>query len=166
MRVYVPGGFEDDFALLAWWLKMGETGDLEKVFTKAAWPLTSFVAGFAPPTTLWYEADEQGWTAAAWIWPLMSGATYSLWLREDKRKSRESYEFIHETVRTALSTYPVLLYVTRAEAVVRQGKSLGFIPCGELPYLWDGDSAYLGVATPFTYEAATNKETPNGRENA
>ena len=161
---YTPG-FIEDMSLLAWWLHLGETGDLERCFSRTAACLTVFTRLFDEPTELYFARDDNGWFAASWITPLMDGATYSLWLREDKRQSREALQFIHMALQTALAKYPVVLFVTRAEGVMRQSQAFGFTVLGEVPYLFDGDSAWVGVVTPFAYESTVNtpKEHTNGR---
>lgn len=153
MDVYTPT-FDGDLALLAWWLHLGETGDLEKVFGRGVQRLGMFTRQFDPPTELLYAKDDKGWCAAAWTWPLMDGCTFSLWVREDIRQTRSAFAFIAEAFQRAFEKYPVVLFVTRSESVLRQAMRFGFKLLGEVPYFFDGESAFIGVATPFDFETA------------
>lgn len=166
LKRYTPGMVED-MALLAWWLHLGETGDLDKCFNRSANALSQFVRIFDSPTELWYVSDETGWFAASWITPFMDGASWSIWARDDRRRTHWAKDFVHAILREAFSRYPVLMYVTRDASVVRQSIPFGFQPVGIIPYLFDGEAATLGVATAFDYEAACQpKEHSNGRQNA
>ena len=56
MQKYTPGVLED-LALLNWWLKLSDTGDLARAFNREAASLNLFMRIFDPPTELWYEAE-------------------------------------------------------------------------------------------------------------
>lgn len=160
MDAYEPN-FDGDLALLAWWLHLGETGDLERVFARGAQRLGMFMRQFDAPVELLYRKDEKGWAAAAWTWPLMDGCTFNLWVREDCRHSVSTLHFVREAMTRAFEKYPVVLFVTRNASVLEQAKAFGFKFLGDIPYFFDGESALVGVATPFDFEAATQ---PTQRE--
>lgn len=156
MERYTPG-FLNDLELLAWYLHLGETGDIDTAFGRVANCLTLFVKLFDAPTELWFARDKNGWYAACWLTPIMDGVTYSLWLREDHRQSKDTgLAFIEETVNYAAKTWPVVLFLTRNEAVAKMSKHFGFQPLGSIPYFFDGDAAHVGVMTTFDREAAVN----------
>lgn len=164
MDRYTPG-FLDDLQVLAWYLHLGETGDMDTAFGKVANSLSVFLRLFEPPTELWYAHDESGWYGAAWLTPIMDGVTYSVWVREDHRQSKSGAQFITDTVAYAARTWPVVLFITRSDAVLKQGAHFGFTPLGTIPYLFDGDAAHVGVLTTFSHESATQpvQEASNGR---
>jgi hypothetical protein len=147
--------FDGDLALLAWWIHLGETGDLDRVFARDAHRLGMFLRQFEPPVDLVYVKDERGWAAVAWTWPLLSGCTFNLWVREDVRHHQASLQFVHAALTRAFERFPVVLFVTRSEAVRRQARYFGFQLSLNVPYLFDGDEALLGVATRFDFESAT-----------
>lgn len=148
-------GVKEDLALLAWWYHLANSGDLEATFNRETAALTQFFKVFEAPTELYYEQDDQGFTVASWLTPMMDGAFFSLWIRADKRQSKSSLNFIIELLGTALARYKVLLFVTRNENVMELAKRIGFEPKGEIPYLFDGDTAFVGTLTPFALESAT-----------
>lgn len=162
MERYTPG-FLNDLELLAWYLHLGETGDMDTAFGKVANCLSIFFDLFKAPTELWIARDKNGWYAACWLTPIMDGVTYSLWLREDHRQSKDTgLAFINETVNYAARTWPVVLFLTRSEAVHKMSKHFGFQTLGDVPYLFDGETAHVGVMTSFDREAAENRKVSNG----
>lgn len=155
-RQYTPGDVYMDAELLAWWLHLGETGDLEACFGRPATALTEFIRMIGT-STIWYLRDEQGWAAAVWADRLLSGVALGLWVRADKRSSPRVLPFVRATLEGLLDQYKVLVFATRHEALMDQAtRAFGFVGLGTIPYLFDGDDCSIAYATQFTYEAALN----------
>lgn len=148
-NVYVPGE-GGDAVLLHWYLHLVKTNDLHKIVGPSMYSLASFMKQFTDPRTrLYYLYDDEGWWIVAWTFPLGSGASWGLWVREDKRASgtRAGLAFIMSTLADSLATYPVLLNLAKDPAIVAKTKRLGYAYLGCVPYLYDGDDAHLMYMT-------------------
>ena len=143
-----------DVALAAWWARLQATGDLDRTFLPTMRPLGAFLAYWRGNVVLFFDIDDAGLTAAAWLEPVMSGAFYSLWLRPDRRKSKASLAFVRATLERGLATWPVLLGLTRQPALLAGHRKLGYRVCADIPHLWDGDTVHLVALTPASYTEA------------
>jgi hypothetical protein len=145
MQVYRPGD-RADLPLLHWYAQLVAADDLAKLVGPSLFPLAAFLRHFTDPRcVLFYEADAQGWWIAAWVFPLMGGGTWGLWLRPDKRAagSRRALAFIVETLHAALTLYPVLVNTTKQDDVVAKTKRLGYTYLGRIPYLFEGEPCHV-----------------------
>lgn len=164
MRIYRPS-IDEDLLLLDWWVLLGSTRELEKVFGAFTTALGGFMRCWAPPTVLMYEADERGIWGACWLDTIHSGVFYGLWLRPDKRQTKAAFKFVLESLEHSLTQAPVLISLTRTETAFEQTVRLGFTPLqGTIPWILDGDDARVAFMTSREFDARWRKEPEDGRE--
>jgi hypothetical protein len=141
-----------DACLLHWWLTLGSDGDLVPMFGPWAESAASFLAEFTrPDLRFWYIMEDNRWIACEWSTPFMGGATFNFWIAPDHRHDLERHASLHarmyaQCLAIAQSS-PVTIFVTRSEKVVRISHHFGFTDCGAIPYLFHGDTAYVGYMT-------------------
>src|SRR3990172_50052 len=85
LMTYIPGDGEHDLLLASWWGHLVEGEDLGKVFTVSCASLSGFFQAFQAPCILYFAKDDKGIWFAMWAEPIMSGAFFGLWVREDCR---------------------------------------------------------------------------------
>jgi len=152
LSVY-DGSPEADLLLLEWWTRMAATEDLEKTFSAAHASVGNLFESFRPPSILLYEADDLGIWFAAWFDPVMSGAFYGLWIAPHKRVTRAAMQAVQESVAFGLEKFPVLIGAMREAKVAKQAERLGARILGELPGVFDGETAIIAYITPETVRA-------------
>lgn len=146
MTQYVPGQ-SGDIALVQWYTQLAASGDLQRLVGPSLYPMGAFLAHFTSPAcVLWYEEDENGWWAVATTFPLMGGGSWGLWVRSSCRAmgyAKRALQLIMCSLAISLSAYPVLVNVTKDRAVVDKTCRLGYTYLGEIPFLFEGDSAHV-----------------------
>jgi hypothetical protein len=152
MIVY-DGSPQADLLLLEWWTRMAATADLEQAFSVVHASAGSFFASFRPPNILIYKADDQGIWFAAWFDPVMSGAFYGLWVAPHMRLTMCALQAVQESVAFGLGKFPVLIGATRHLKVARQAARFGARILGDIPNLFDGETATIGFITSETVRA-------------
>jgi hypothetical protein len=163
MTIYAPGDFHRDLLLLDWYITMGRGPDFEQIFFRDAAPIASFM-GTMQKCLLIYETDEQGIWFAAWFDAAMSAGAVGLWCREDKRQSREMAQALYDTMEIGLARFPVILFVTRNASILRRTAAFGFVVLGEIPGLFDGETASIAWVNKerFTYSIEKYQEFMGG----
>jgi len=162
MTVYQPS-IDADLLLLNWYYTMATCEDFEMVFSSELAPCSSFMASMRS-CTLIYEVDEKGIWFAAWFDRVMCAGAYGFWVRADKRDSPGGGEPLRaalESLRFGLSRFPVLLFVTKQPEIVTLSLRVGFVPLGDIPWLFDGESAsvaWLDAARFNQYNPAPHVE--------
>ena len=158
---YAPSPRED-WDLLQWWLKLGELEELEGTFTKTMMMLSAWFNNFQPPATkLFLEKDESGITVAFWLEPTGYGSAFcGFWVSPEKRHTKAALRALLEGLDLAFQTYPVIIAVSKNPVVVSQLGRLGFETGMQVPKAFDGDDAFVLVATREEYN---RMHRPNGR---
>lgn len=141
MTIYQPG-IHEDLLLLNWYMDLGSGPDFERTFSAELASCGAFLDSMRK-TLLVYETDEKGIWFAAWFDRIMSAGTFGLWFRADKRHEKTTLKTVLEALNFGLERFPVLLFVTRDADVMAQGQKLGFQTMGEVPWLFDGESAVV-----------------------
>lgn len=154
MLVY-QAGQNLDLELLHWWTRLNQDGELDKLLGPSRWALGPFIADFSTCPLLMYDRDEIGWRYASWIFPFMGGGAFGCWIRPDLRLkgSRQSYNAFIETMRQGFKLYDVLVITTKQVPVVHKARKLGYTSNGEIPFLFEGETAYVLHMTKGTFEA-------------
>ncbi len=152
MTVY-DGSPQADLLLLDWWTRMAATTDLEQAFSVVHASAGSFFQSFRPPNILIYEVDDEGIWFAAWFDPVMSGAFYGLWIAPPMRLSMSALRAVQASVAFGLEKFPVLIGATRHVKVARQAARFGARILGDIPNLFDGETATIGYITNETVRA-------------
>lgn len=173
MTVYEPG-IHSDLLLLDWYQTMaqasdGFTTDLERAFSVTMAPLAAFLTELRR-CFLVYEADDSGIWFAAWFDPAMTGAYHHAWIRADRRASKGALAAMIESLYLGLQKWPVLISVTKQPSVVSAIRGLGFTTLGDIPWLFDGETATISWLDSAHFYPAVKKferlfpdEAPDGR---
>lgn len=157
--IYQPGEAGDG-PLFHWYAQLTATGDIHKILGPSVHSISAFMRHFTDPSArLYYLFDDDGWWAVAWSFPMAGGGAWGFWLREDKRAvgSRLALAFIMATLNDALSRFPVLVNVTKQPEVVEKTQRLGYTYVGEIPYLFEGETAYVLQMTREAFEPRFQK---------
>jgi hypothetical protein len=159
---------QTDALLLGWWLELGASGELVPMLGPWAESAAAFLAEFTrPDLRIWTVSDGTRWVAAVWSSPFMGGATYNFWIHPDRRGEPFLHAVIYGHGLLLAAEYPVLLFVTRSEKVLGIAQKAGIEIAGEVPYLFYGDTAYIGYLTPFRAESLLQTaEVTNGWKNS
>jgi hypothetical protein len=163
MIVY-DGSPEADLLLIEWWTRMAATADLDRAFSVVHASVGAFFQSFRPPSTLLYKVEGQRIWFAAWFDPVMNGAFYGLWIAPHMRITMAALEAVEESIAFGLSKYPVLIGATRIPKLARQTERFGAKVLGDIPKLFDGETATIGYITAETFRAPERENNPNPPE--
>jgi hypothetical protein len=158
-----------DLAMIKWYSELCRTGDLEKVFTKSAHPLSRFFECFASPRELFFDTTKGLITFAMWFEPVMTGgALVGLWIAPDRRHHPSTYKLLITLYSKAFEVYPLLMGITKQEELLKPHLKLGYTCNGRLPGIWDGEDAWLLTLTKedFTHGRRSNGRRENRAERA
>lgn len=155
---YEPG-IQSDLLLGEWWQRMATCDDLERGFSVELTALGAFM-GAMRACGLVYMTDEGGIWFAAWFEPKLSGAFYGLWVRADKRHSRDALAAILDSIEYGLSHFRVLIMASLHESVVNQAVSLGFVSMGVIPYLFDHQPTHVAWIDEDHFDATRDRFQP------
>lgn len=157
MKVYAPSP-EADLLLFHWWVRLSACGDLLPTYGAGAVQLVTFLR-FAAEGMLAYEEDALGICLAFHVKPFMQGASVTLWVAPEHRKSPSLYHQIEQAYFAALSEYPVVLGITR-EALLRSHRRWGYTVVGRVPGLRvDGDGWIVSLDRDSFLAARARRHT-------
>ena len=152
MQTYVPST-ESDILILNWYMEMAQSDDFEQTFSAEFAPCSAFMAAMTRSLVL-YEADEKGIWGVVWFDRLMCGGAFGLWIRADKRVHSTTLPFILDALESGLEKFPVLLLVTKQRNVIEQAERIGFQKIGDIPWIFDGETAHVAWGDRKTCGAA------------
>ena len=147
--LYVPQQHET--LGVAWFFKLRQTGDLDKVCYTTLHTITNFLSYWANSVKLLFKADNDGIYFAAWAHPIMAAGEFGLWIREDKRHSSSTLKLVYEAYDKAFDVYPVLLGVSKQSDLRKIHEHLGYVFNAEVPNVWDGQPAQFYYLTKEAY---------------
>ncbi len=144
--IYEPG-IHSDLLVLKWWERMAASGDLEKLFSVKMAECGAFM-GAMRKMLLIYQSDERGIWSAAWFEPVMSGARFAGWIREDRRGSQDGNRAVIESIAFGLDRFPVLLSTwVHDPDWLEWLAALGFETLGTVPRLFEGTDVSVAFVT-------------------
>ena len=153
MILYEPSR-DHDLVLARWWTTLISGDDASRTFSPDVTSnLHAFLSFFQLPRHLVFKLDGGGVWFAAWYEPIMSGAFFGLWIREDHRQSRASFVAFEESIRAGLVVSPVLIGVTRQPDLIDEHERVGYTLVGRIPELWDGDDVWILTMTRESFNA-------------
>lgn len=130
-------GQNGDAELLAWYLRMIDDGDLDKLYGALIASLSDFLQNYTDPlATVLYDADERGWWVVGWYRPFMGTGSWGMWVRPDKRGSLEAIDFAFGLHALAFETFETLTLATMQEPIVVKMTQLGYNHLGVVPGLF------------------------------
>lgn len=150
LHTYLPTSIHD-WVLIDLWGKMQRDGSIEGAMLPSAQSLLSFCHLLAKPDETHFAMDREGPYFCAWTEPIMSGISLGLWVREDKRKSRQCLIFGHKVLETLFKRFPIVIVITQNEMTRRFHQHFGFISSYEIPYIYNGNTAYISYLTKEKY---------------
>lgn len=124
-------------------------GDGDSLLMPEARMLSGFLKNCQLPNVclLGYDEGEMAQYNGPWLWalfePCFSGAFVALWIKPEKRGTKQSVRFTFELLEAALTTCPLLLGITRQKALVAEHQKMGYQLIGLLPGLWEGHDVWL-----------------------
>ena len=151
LRVY--NWTSDEFLLLDWYNNLVTSGDHYLMFDRDMRYVSNFLAFFKPPQTLAYAVDKGGIWFAYWLSPYMSGATVGLWVREEKRAAKTTFELLIECFNESFKTVTVLVTITKQESVGAYFTKLGGVYGMTIPALCNGEDVSIFTMTRGQWEA-------------
>jgi hypothetical protein len=141
MILYEPG--RDDAAVVALWIRMNASNDLDRVFPDGSRSLSDLFEILRPPMRAFFEVDDYGPWFAAWSKPEMSGATFGLWIAPERRHRRSTTFLVVDLLDALLKEHPVLFSITKQENLLPAHRKLGYEIHGPIPYLFDNANAWV-----------------------
>jgi len=110
--------------------------------------LSGFFASLQDPAIVLYDtrADGSIWYLA-WLDLGAVGINYSVWIAPDDRHTKHALAAVLDTLSAAFTLGRVVVVHTRRTQLVRLYKTLGFVRCGTMPALTDGDETHIWSLT-------------------
>ena len=150
--IYYRPSIDHDNLLMGWYTRMILDGDLDKTFMPQAHCLSKWLGIMQAPNELVFEVDEHGIWWAAWFAPSAGCAYTGLWIRKDRRQSgKQMVQLTLDVLDTALTTWPVILTLTKQFALLEPQFRLGYTYVGVVPELWAGQSVWLCSMTRSSF---------------
>ena len=144
-----------DLLLVQWWAVASATGDLDRLFSSAdIMPSDALRTFGAPQHTLLAYDDEGIW----WLMlcsPMMTGACVGLWIRPDKRHTKQALRATLTGYHYAFTQWPVLVGFTKQPELLSAHERVGYVVLGEIPLLYGGETAYVVYLTEQRFQEAT-----------
>ncbi len=163
MHMYEHNDLAHGCLLSQWWYELHRSGDIDKLFPKRAQTLQALFKLFESPLIAMFDMDDDGIWFMVWLSPAVDGAFFSLWIRNDKRHTKEAYSNLRTAYEAALGAFPVLMGITIQERLLVQHEKLGYSVYGPIPDLFDGKPAWMVVLTRDSYKSAElDKRIGNG----
>ncbi len=144
---YQPSGLAD-LKLYHAWARMLRDGDLQRGFGIEMTLLSAFFSGMQEPTVCWYVEDAQGIWGLFWIQPTSLHAVYfHVWVAAERRGTKATLLATLEAFRASFAYAKVVLVFTNQATLEKTYARFGFQKGGELPEVWNGDTAYFWYLT-------------------
>lgn len=140
--VYSPGHDEDLMLTLIYGQIAGE-GDQDRCLHGDAKTLGGFFALVREASPCFIALDDNGPYWIGWFEPCMSGAFFGSWCAPNKRKSRDNVRNHLQALKLGLTQYPVIMGITKQEALLDVHRRLGYEIMGFIPKLWDEEAGWL-----------------------
>jgi len=155
MLIYDPDRHET--LVVDWFLRQlrGHPEELENLFASPLRSLTEILGWAKHTVKIMFEMDNGGIWIASWVEPVLSGAYYGLWVRQDKRQTKGMLKHVDEVLDYSLTQFPVLMAITKQARLQDEMERLGFVKQGDIPFLFDGHDAGIYFLT---------KESRDGRK--
>jgi hypothetical protein len=150
-------------------------GDGDKVLGEAMQLLSGFLAGCQSPRICLMAYDEgllerEG----AWMWahfePCYDGGFLSMWVRGEKRRTKQAIATAFEVYERFFEQFPVLLGITHQPDLLDEHKHMGYTILGKVPGLKNGKDVWIMTLTKAEFDAKQSQfarlaEAIKAREN-
>lgn len=136
----------DEYLLVDWYAKLIQNGDMALVFAPDMRYLGNFLAHFRK-LTLGYACDKDGIFFACWLEPLLSGANFGVWVRENMRHAPTTLRLLTTAYNEAFKVFTVLLGLCKQPALQDIHRKLGYKKAFTIPALWNGEDVDVYVIT-------------------
>jgi hypothetical protein len=156
---YNPKNPAHEMIALQWFLLLkGKPQEFADLFARDLQSLTRFLYWMANNVALGWECDERGAWACAWVEPMLTGAFFGGWIREDKRGTVGAVMFIRKAYRQAFEKFPVIIGITKQPALHDLHIALGYDYLGTVPKLFDNADARVYVLTKENFYGRRRKD--------
>ncbi len=150
----------EDLIMLRWWMRLSETGDINKLMLPEARRLSAFLNTFKLPVTLIYSLDSANDVCSAfWASPVDGiskhrAAYCGVWTRTDLRGKRFQFDFNLFAYTFAFEFYDALLGTTWQQDLLDLHQKLGYSVVGCIPNLHDEDFIYIVHLTREAFQSS------------
>lgn len=149
--LYSPS-IQSDMLLSKLYTDIMYSGDADKVLAPDVQTLSGFLHNCQKPRVCIYAIDDGlAATSGIWLWchlePCFSGAFMALWIRPEKRGSKQSLNVVMDLYDAILLDFPVILGTTHQEELVEEHLKAGYLLLGEIPNLWGGKKVWVLTMT-------------------
>lgn len=116
------------------------SGEAEKVLGERMQSLYGFLAGCQSPNIclLGFDGGEKSLNGA-WLWTLLEpcydGGFFSLWIKKEKRQSKQAFALILDAYHRYFEFFPVLMGVTYQKDILEEHQRLGYKILGKVTNL-------------------------------
>lgn len=142
MTIYDPAKHE--MLVLKLYLDLAaDPVEFKNLFSEPFRNLTTMLHYIKHEVKMAFEVDQNGIWAAAWMEPSNSGAFFGFWIRKEYRASFKVYAFLSRAFDYAFQHVPILIGITKQKRLDGFARALGYEYKCEIPYWFDGDTAYL-----------------------
>lgn len=136
------GTAAEDVLLAGWWHQMEADGDLGLFAAGSRTMSELFRLMAAPGKALLYQFDARGLWIAYWAEQLLGALMTGFWIRHDRRRTREAgWEFL--CVSDLVTSWGTVVGVTKQREIVRLHERFGYTVVGEIPGMFDGETAII-----------------------
>ena len=157
---------DEDIIIAKWWDSMFGTPEFSDLVASTAHSLSAFYTMFRPPNMMAYTVRDAAIESAHWAEPVSTSdkaVFFSSWCAESLRGTKRQavlmttiYELLFNMDKS------VILGITKQEKLLDLHRKLGYVILDPVPYLFDGDSAWIMYLTREGFEtsrlyAAANK---------
>lgn len=167
-RIYTQNQAED-LLMLRWWIKLNETGDLERLILPESRRLSPFLNTYKQPTTMIYSLAPDGeFDNTFWATPVDDTSKHraaycGAWSRTDLRGRRRQLHFAAFVYSFAFEFYDTLLGMTWQQDLLDLHQKFGYNIVGCIPNLYDEDFLYIVHLTKANFQASRFMQVANRR---
>lgn len=138
---------DEDLMILRWWMKLHESGDMERLIIPDSHNLKGFFGVFAQPTALIYQVLKGEITHAGWYKPVEGtaktrNAYAGLWCSDTIRGTRTQGHALVTTYTLAFEFYDAILGLTWQKDLLEEHEKMGYTVVGCIPNMYDKPYCY------------------------
>ena len=141
-----------DYLLIQWWATCIQEDCLQDILDREQHTPRAFLDYFATRPEFLYAQDDKGMWLAGWTNKFMDEATFSLWIRKDKRRTKEALTYTLNIFLKLYDKYKVLVCATQNDEKESLYKHIGFTAIGSIPFVWGGLSVHCLYMTKHDFD--------------
>lgn len=150
-----------DWLVIQWWSVCVKEDSLRDILTQDLWTLRGFLDHFATRNSFYFCQDVEGIWLAGWTDRFMEQASFSLWIRQDKRHTKDAWNATLMIFEKMYQRHDVLIVSTGQEKKKQLFEHVGFTYAATLPFMMNHLPAHFLYMTADTFR---NKHCDEKRE--